>query len=149
MAPLAMRAGVVDGAAFERHELFGDEVLLRVVDAGDVEVIEYRSEDRDGPPAHAHPWDEIEYVIEGAVDFLVGETWTRAPAGSVQMLPRGVPHSVRVPSGSARLLFVTIGAPYAGFAREVSALGAAGYPAVDRLLEIARRHGLQPAATLT
>jgi quercetin dioxygenase-like cupin family protein len=139
-----MRAGVFDGTAYERHDLFGDEVLLRVVGDGEVEVIEYRSEDRAGPPVHSHPWDEVEYVIEGEVEFLVGDAWTRVGPGSVQMLPRGVPHAVRVPEGSARLLFITIGAPYAGFARDVAALGADGYPPPDQLSEIAVRHGLRP-----
>ncbi len=142
-----MQAGTIDGSAPERLSVVGDEVLLRVADAGDVEVVEYVSSDRDGPPPHSHAWDEIEYVIEGEVEFLVGERWTRGGPGTVQLLPRGVAHAVRIPTGTARILMITLGAPYAGFAREVAALGVAGYPDPATLLEIAARHGLRLAAT--
>lgn len=144
---LSMQAGTIDGSAPERLSVVGDEVLLRVADAGDVEVVEYVSSDRDGPPPHSHAWDEIEYVIEGEVEFLVGERWTRGGPGTVQLLPRGVAHAVRIPTGTARILMITLGAPYAGFAREVAALGVAGYPDPATLLEIAARHGLRLAAT--
>lgn len=144
---LSMQAGTIDGTDVERLSVVGDEVLLRVADAGDVEVVEYVSSDRDGPPAHSHAWDEIEYVIEGEVEFLVGDRWSRGGPGTVQLLPRGVAHAVRIPTGTARILMITVGAPYAGFAREVAALGADGYPDLPTLLEIARRHGLRPAST--
>lgn len=50
-------------------------------------------------------------VIEGEVEFYLHGEWIRGGPGTVQMLPAGVAHSVRVPEGSARLLYVTIGAP--------------------------------------
>jgi quercetin dioxygenase-like cupin family protein len=142
-----MQAGTIDGSAPERLSVVGDEVLLRVADAGDVEVVEYVSSDREGPPPHSHAWDEIEYVIEGEVEFLVGERWTRGGPGTVQMLPRGVAHAVRIPTGTARILMITMGSPYAGFAREVAELGVAGYPDPATLIEIAGRHGLRLAGT--
>ncbi len=140
---LAIHRGVTDASSFERLSIYGDEVRLRVVDSGDVEVIEYLSEDREGPPAHSHPWDEVEYVIEGEVEILVDDEWTRGGPGTVQMLPRGVGHAVRVPVGSARLLMITIGPPYAGLARDVAALGVAGYPDPAELVRIAEKHGLR------
>lgn len=57
------------------------------------------------------------------------------------MLPAGVAHSVRVPEGSARLLYVTIGAPYDGFARELAALYASGQVDLASVVAIANRHG--------
>jgi quercetin dioxygenase-like cupin family protein len=141
----SMQAGTTDGTGVERLSVVGDDVLLRVVDAGDVEVVEYVSSDRDGPPPHSHPWDEIEFVIEGDVEFLVGDRWSRGGPGTVQMLPRGVAHAVRIPTGTARILMITLGPPYAGFAREVAALGVTGYPDPATLLEIAGRHGLRLA----
>ncbi|HJV08248.1 MAG TPA: cupin domain-containing protein [Acidimicrobiales bacterium] len=142
-----LRAGVYDGSSYEQLRLWGDDVLLRVVDAGDVQVVEFRSEDRDGPPAHVHPLDEIEYVIEGEVEFLVDGTWTRGGPGTVQLLPAGAAHSVRVPAGAARVLMVTVGAPYDGFARDSAALAGAGegYPDPAALLDVATRHGLRLA----
>jgi quercetin dioxygenase-like cupin family protein len=72
LAEVDLRAGVYDGSSFEQLRLWGDDILLRVVDAGEVQVVEFRSEDREGPPPHVHPWHEVEYVIEGEVEFLVG-----------------------------------------------------------------------------
>jgi mannose-6-phosphate isomerase-like protein (cupin superfamily) len=138
---LTIEAGVVPGSEFETVTYPTDEILLRAVGRGDVQVAEYRSVDRDGPPAHSHEWDEVEVVIEGEVEFLVGDRWTRGGPGTVQLLPRGTPHSVRVPAGEARVLMVTIGAPYDGFARDVARLMSGPYEAAD-LVEVAGRHGV-------
>lgn len=108
-----------------------DVIYLRGVGHGNVQVVEYFSTDRIGPPMHSHSWDEIEVVIEGVVEFQVSEaTFTGGP-GTVQFLPSGVPHSVRVPDGEARLIYVTIGPPYDGFAREMARLLADDAPLAD------------------
>lgn len=143
MTVVRMSAAVVDGSQFETVHYPDDEVLLRVTDNGNVQVVEYRSTDRQGPPAHSHRWDEIEYVIEGDVEFYVSGTWVQGGAGTVQMLPAGVAHSVRIPTGSARLLMVTIGAPFAEFSRELGALYASSAASPGRVVEIARRYGLR------
>ena len=120
-----------------------DLVRLLVTDRGDVQVTEYSSSDTDGPPPHTHRWHEIEYVIEGEVEFLLDGTWHRATAGDVQVLPAGSSHSVRVPSGEARVLMVTVGAPYDGFARDLASLpeDATGADVVTA----AARHGVELA----
>lgn len=69
MVTVQMKAAVVDGSRFETVRYPDDEILLRVKDGGNVQVVEYHSADRDGPPAHYHPWYEIEFVIEGEVEF--------------------------------------------------------------------------------
>ncbi len=45
-----------------------------------------------GPGAHAHPEDDVFYVIEGTMSLLVGERWIGAPAGSFVLVPGGVTH---------------------------------------------------------
>ncbi len=60
----------------------------------------------------------------------------------MQLLPAGVAHSVRVPEGSARLPYVTIGAPYDGFARELSALYTSGHVTLEGVVAVAHRHGV-------
>jgi quercetin dioxygenase-like cupin family protein len=114
-------AGVIAGDDYEVVRYPSDEIRLRVVDRGDVQVTEYLSTDREGGPPHRHSWHEIEYVIEGTVEFFIGGDWHRAGPGSVQVLPAGEVHNVRVPEGEARLLMVTIGPPYDGFARDLAA----------------------------
>lgn len=145
MAEVEMQPGVFDGGRYETVHYPTDEIMLRVVGAGNVQVVEYRSDDRDGPPAHSHPWDEVEYVIEGEVEVLGGTNWFRAGPGSVQMLPRGVAHSVRVPVGEARVLMITIGPPYDGFARDVADLLATAAYSVADLVAVAERHGVRLA----
>ena len=45
-----------------------------------------------GPGAHAHPEDDVFYVIEGTMSLLVGAEWIDAPMGSFVLVPGGVTH---------------------------------------------------------
>lgn len=45
-----------------------------------------------GPGAHSHPEDDIFFVIEGIMSFLLEDEWVDAPAGSFVMAPGGVTH---------------------------------------------------------
>ena len=143
MTDLNVAADVIDGESFETVRYPDDEIRLRAVGSGAIEVIEYISTDREGPPAHSHPWDEVEYVIECEAEFLVNGRWTRGGPGTVQLLPAGSPHSVRVPEGTTRILMITIGSPFAPFARELSALYASSDASLERVVGVARRHGLR------
>ncbi len=138
-----MTAAVIDGQVYETVRYPTDDIHVRVAQDGNVQVVEYESTDRDGPPPHYHPWYEIEYVIEGNVEFYVNGQWTAGGPGTVQMLPAGASHSVRVPEGAARLLMITIGAPYDGFARDLSALYSSGTADLAGVVAIANRWGVR------
>lgn len=45
-----------------------------------------------GPGAHSHPEDDIFFVIEGTMSFLIGDRWVDAPPGSFVLAPGGVTH---------------------------------------------------------
>lgn len=45
-----------------------------------------------GPGAHAHPEDDVFYVIEGTMSFLVDDQWLDAEKGSFVLVPGGVTH---------------------------------------------------------
>jgi mannose-6-phosphate isomerase-like protein (cupin superfamily) len=45
-----------------------------------------------GPGAHSHPEDDVFYVIEGTMSFLMGTHWVDAPCGSFVLVPGGVTH---------------------------------------------------------
>jgi len=45
-----------------------------------------------GPGAHAHPEDDVFYVIEGTMAILVGDHWIDAPKGSFVLIPAGTTH---------------------------------------------------------
>jgi len=45
-----------------------------------------------GPGAHAHPEDDVFFVIEGTMSFLVDGEWIDAPKGSFVLVPGGSTH---------------------------------------------------------
>lgn len=53
-----------------------------------------------GPGAHAHDEDDVFYVIEGTMSFLVGERWIDAPRGAFVLAPAGVTHDFENRSGA-------------------------------------------------
>jgi quercetin dioxygenase-like cupin family protein len=137
-----IKPSIHQGDSFELVKYPDDDILLRVTSSGNVQVIEYHSTDREGPPPHHHLWNEVEYVIEGNVEFWLKGEWIACGPGSVQMLPAGEAHSIRVPAGTAKLLMLTIGAPFDAFSRELGEMYASGNATLDKVVEIASRHGL-------
>jgi quercetin dioxygenase-like cupin family protein len=73
------------------------------------------------PPLHVHTAaDEAWFVLDGALTFRVADrTWT-AVAGAFVWAPRGLPHTFRVDSPTARLLGLALPG---GFDRFVRATG--------------------------
>ena len=45
-----------------------------------------------GPGAHSHDEDDVFYVIEGTMSFLLGDKWVDAPRGSFLIAPGGMKH---------------------------------------------------------
>jgi mannose-6-phosphate isomerase-like protein (cupin superfamily) len=45
-----------------------------------------------GPGAHAHPEDDVFYVIEGTMSLLVGDAWVEAARGAFVLIPGGLTH---------------------------------------------------------
>src|SRR6476620_10013439 len=45
-----------------------------------------------GPGAHHHEEDDVFFMIEGTMSFLVGGNWLDAPKGSLVIAPGGTPH---------------------------------------------------------
>jgi hypothetical protein len=127
----------------------GDRLLVRLATAGPcpIALIEDSSTDREWVPLHSHPWDELTYVLEGEMEFTVGAETRAGGPGTLVSLPRGVPHTLRVPSGTARFMMLTMGAPSVEFLRQVGQVYATG-PTLERLVEVASRHGVKPAFDL-
>jgi quercetin dioxygenase-like cupin family protein len=68
---------------------------------GAYSVSEWRLEPHaQGPGAHSHPEDDIFYVIEGTMSFLIGDHWIDAPKGSFILAPAGVTHDFENRSSS-------------------------------------------------
>ncbi|GAA4560294.1 cupin domain-containing protein [Pseudonocardia xishanensis] len=49
----------------------------------------------EGPGRHTHPEDDVFYVLDGTLTFLVGDEWIEAPKGSFVLAPGGTPHDFR------------------------------------------------------
>jgi len=45
-----------------------------------------------GPGAHSHDEDDIFFVIEGTMSFLIGDKWVDASPGSFVLAPGGLTH---------------------------------------------------------
>ena len=58
-----------------------------------------------GPPPHDHPWDESYYIIEGDVNFTLGDKTMRVTTGDFIYAPAGVLHGFKGASDKpARIL---------------------------------------------
>jgi mannose-6-phosphate isomerase-like protein (cupin superfamily) len=53
-----------------------------------------------GPGAHSHEEDDVFYVIEGTMSFLIGDRWIDAPRGSFMLVPGGMTHDFENRSSS-------------------------------------------------
>jgi mannose-6-phosphate isomerase-like protein (cupin superfamily) len=61
-----------------------------------------------GPPQHRHAQhDEGFYVVSGTARFTVGESVHEAPAGTLVMVPPGVPHTFANPGGQPLVMLNT------------------------------------------
>ncbi len=45
-----------------------------------------------GPGAHSHDEDDVFFVIEGTMSFLLNDQWVDAPRGSFVLVPGGTRH---------------------------------------------------------
>jgi quercetin dioxygenase-like cupin family protein len=64
-----------------------------------------------GFPGHVHEdYEEVFYVLAGNVDYLIGDTWTTASAGSTVFVPPGTTHGFRN-SGTAAARHLAIASP--------------------------------------
>jgi len=75
-----------------------------------------------GPGSHSHAEDDIFYVIEGTMSFLLGERWVDAPRGSFVLAPGGMKHDFenRTDQRAGALNFSVPG----GFETEMPAIAA-------------------------
>ena len=81
------------------HKMSGEDT------GGKMSALELTLE-AEGPPPHIHHnEDEMFYVLEGEVDFQIGERSVRAAAGSFLLAPRDVAHSFKMAADEpARIL---------------------------------------------
>jgi quercetin dioxygenase-like cupin family protein len=134
--------------------LVGDRITVKLTseDTGGVySVAEEISPPLGGPPPHIHSQeDETFYVLEGEVEFLLGEDTIEAGAGSCAYAPRGTLHTFKnVGTSPSRVLFVLNPGGFERFfleAGEPAPEGSSppeGEPDVGRIVEIGQKYGLE------
>ena len=132
---------------------FGEQRVLQVL--GEAITVKIGSEQTDGryavieevspvgggPPLHVHRHeDEVFYVLEGEVEFQLGDQRFRAKGGSTAYLPREIPHTFRnVGRTPSKVLVVINPARFVGFFDEVHALTK---PTPEQAMEIGKTYGL-------
>jgi quercetin dioxygenase-like cupin family protein len=110
-----------DAGEGERLWFVGTLATIRVpgeaVD-GRFALIEFLFPHGASPPRHTHPQDESYVVLEGRVTVQAGdERFELEPAG-VGVVPKGVEHTFRVDSDTARVLVLSTPAGLERFVRE-------------------------------
>jgi quercetin dioxygenase-like cupin family protein len=105
------------------------------------------------PPLHSHPQDETLVVLEGSLAVWAGDAQAEpCGPGAAIFVPGSVPHTFRVDSDTARLLFLSTPAGIEEFVHELSE--PAGWPwlqpppdgprvPLDRLEAAEREHGVR------
>ena len=106
-----------------------------------------------GPPPHIHSReDETFWVLEGELEFMVGNGTVRAPAGSLVHAPKGVAHAYRnVGTTPARYVAMIRPAGLEKFFEEVSEPAedpsapppVHGQKVIEKILAVAPRYGLR------
>lgn len=134
--------------------LVGDliEVKLSAEDTGGAySMIEETTPPGGGPPPHLHrDEDEAFCVLEGEVEFLLGEGTIPAAAGTCVHIPKGTLHTFKnVGTSPSRVLGVITPGGFERFfleAGEPATEGSSapeGEPDVGRIVEIGQRYGLE------
>ncbi len=76
---------------------------------GDYAVVRNRVAPGDEPPLHSHSReDEMVYVVDGEITATVGDADVDVGPGAFAVLPRGIPHTIRVNSESANLIITLV-----------------------------------------
>jgi quercetin dioxygenase-like cupin family protein len=83
-----------------RRQAHGEHIMVTVVD--------FVNGPSPAAPPHQHPHEQITYVAEGKVNFIVGtgaeRTVDTVGAGDLIVVPPNAPHTVEVLSEKARLI---------------------------------------------
>mgnify|MGYP000088426065 CR=1 FL=1 len=61
--------------------------------------------DRDPTEQHAHPWEQLCFVLDGQGEFEVGGETVEVEAGDLFLVPPGVPHAAKAPKDELSILF--------------------------------------------
>ena len=112
----------------------------------------FMSEHLSMPPGFSSPYhthqheDEIFYVLEGEVAFVLDGVWAKAGPGTCVFGPRSIAHGFQVIGRSpARMLLMTTPGRFEEFMNELAVPADAPLtpPDLGRVVEVASRYGIE------
>ncbi len=98
-----------------------------------------------GSSLHVHRFeDEVIYILQGEITIKVGDDSYTAKAGTVALLPKGIPHAHHNHSDQEAHIFV-IATPsgFEGFITESFALMTAAEPDMEALGALSAKYGIE------
>jgi len=102
------------------------------------------------PQPHTHEGPEGFYVLEGLIEFVVGDQRRIGGPGFWALVPSGIPHTFgNVGDYPARLLIIHVPAADAYFVELQELWGKETPPTPEEERELMKRHGLRPATSDT
>lgn len=122
-------------------------IILSGADTGGtLAVVEDVSPPGGGPPLHVHTREDESFVVlEGTVEFTVGESKRTLTPGEFAYVPKGIPHRFQNVGDTPSKLMVTL--TPAGFEetffKPVSEKIGVNPPNMDVLLQLAANSGMQ------
>jgi mannose-6-phosphate isomerase-like protein (cupin superfamily) len=121
----------------------GDNITCKVSGdqtQGAYAVVEEMSPPQGGPPLHLHSrTDEIFYILEGEYQVVCGNRTFNAPQGTVFVVPKSVPHSLRnISAATSRVLVTLVPGGFEKFFAEANDITD---PA--KVMEIAKHHDVE------
>lgn len=119
-------------------------VLASGHETGSYEVFLQEGAEGSGPPPHRHPWDEAFFVIDGEVEFGLGDEQCVAAPGTLVHVPAGTLHWFRLRGRLSRMVSVTSKAGAARMFQEIDR-DLRGQLDVARLVAVAARHHVEIA----
>jgi quercetin dioxygenase-like cupin family protein len=117
----------------------GNQVTFKIgpeSGAHDLSMFESRISPGGGVFPHLHrEFEEAFFVLEGELEFLLGDSWEAGPSGSAVHIPRGVVHAFRNQSQApARLLVVHTPASAVRMIEELAGLPMDAPPSAARAI---------------
>jgi len=83
-----------------RRQVHSEHLMMTIVD--------FVNGPSEAAPPHQHPHEQVTYIAEGEVNFIIGEgtarTVDRVRAGDMVVVPPDAPHTVELVSAAARLI---------------------------------------------
>lgn len=88
--------GVLPDGGGRAFTVMGDRVIVKATAPDQPHTLfEVVTRGPFGPPPHRQPWPETYYVLEGALDVLLDETWRTASVGATVHVPAGTTRAHR------------------------------------------------------